>query len=90
VRQRAEPLIERTRIVIGKNAHREIVRRWSLATEVTKRTSINFVAPHARAKKRSGKCPTHSPSIVLEMKIPQVTHGHKRGLRTIPAPYDLR
>lgn len=86
MRQRAEPLIEGTCIVIGKNAHHEIVRRWSLATEVTKRTSINFVAPHARAKKRPGKCPTHSPSVVPEMKIPQVTHGHERGLRTIPTP----
>ena len=86
MRQRAQPLIEWTRIVIWKNAHREIVRRRSLATEVTKRTSINFVAPHARAKKRPGKCPTHSPSVVPEMKIPQVTHGHERGLRTIPTP----
>ena len=70
MRQGAEPLIEWTCIVIGKNAHHEIVRRWPLATEVTKRTSINFVAPHARAKKRPGKCAAHSAGLVPEMKIP--------------------
>jgi hypothetical protein len=86
VRQRAEPFIERTRIVIWKNADREIVRRRPLATEVTERTPIDFIAPHARAKKRPGECATYSPGVVLEMKIPQGIHGHERGLRPIPAP----
>jgi hypothetical protein len=62
------------------------VRRRTLATEVTERTSINFVAPHARAQKGPGKCATHAPGVVLEMKIPQRIHGYERGLRTIPAP----
>ena len=86
MRERTEPLVERTRIVTWKNAHREIVRRRSLATEVTERASIDFVAPHARAKKGPGKCATHSPGVVLEMKIPQDIHGHERGLRAVPAP----
>jgi hypothetical protein len=85
-RQRSEPLIEWSGIVIWKNTHREIVRRRPLATEVTERTSIDFVAPHSRAQKRPGKCPTHATGVVLEMKIPQDIHGHERGLRTIPAP----
>jgi len=81
VRQRAEPLIERTRIVIWKNADREIVGRRPLAAEVTERTPIHFIAPHARAKKRPGERATYSPGVVLEMKIPQGIHGHERGLR---------
>jgi hypothetical protein len=86
VRQRAEPFIERTRIVIWKNADREIVRRRPLAAQVTQRTPIDFIAPHARAKKRPGECAAYSPGIVLEMKIPQGIDGHERGLRPIPAP----
>jgi hypothetical protein len=85
-RQRTEPLIEWSSIVIWKDAHREVVRRRSLATEVTERTPIDLIAPHPRAKKRSRECPTHSPGIVLEMKIPQEIHGYEHGLRPIPAP----
>src|SRR6266702_2943072 len=62
------------------------MRRRPLTTEVTERPCIDFVAPHARAKKRPGKRAAHSAGLVPEMELPQGIDGHQRGLRPIPVP----
>jgi len=66
----AQGLVDRVRIVNGKNADEQVVRRRSLTAIVSKCTACDMITPDMREQKCARKGAANATSVVSEVKLP--------------------